>query len=367
MKLERGRISGQELLFSVFCFMQGTILRSGFIISITRNDSWAMAFSGLLFTLPIVVIYAALIRWFPGKSLIEMDDVIFGPVLGKAVSVLYLFFFLSLCALNTRDLGNFVVDYVLPGTPLAAIILLFLLACVYMLRKGMENLMRLSAVFCILVVVGVAVNFLLVLKDMQWEFLKPFFRLPLTKYVQGTASVAAVPMGEILAFTMVTPMLGKGQKAGKFLFLGLIFSAVFMAFVMLRDIMTLGPLVAIVSLPSFESVRYVSLANILTRMESIYSVILVILFLFKVGILQYASGLGLSQMLRFKSHKPLMLPIAALVLFYSLFVFESVMENINWGATTAPFFSLTFELMLPGISLLTARLRGLHKAREVKP
>lgn len=366
MRLERGRVPGQDLLFSVFCFMQGTMLRSGFIIGTTRNDSWAMAFTGLLFTLPLIAVYTALLRRFPGKSLIEIDDHIFGPVLGKAVSILYLFFFLSLCALNTRDLGNFAVGYMMPATPIAAIIFLFLAVCVYALRKGVENLMRLSTLFCIVAVGALVINSILILKDIQLEFLKPFFRLPLMKYVQGTASVVAVPMGEVLAFTMIAPMLAKGQKAGKPLVIGLSFSAVFMAVVLLRDIVTLGPLVSIVSLPSFESVRYVSLAGVLTRMESIYAVVLIMLFLFKVSILLYAFTLGLSQLLGLKSHMPFTLIAAALVFFYSLLVFESVMENMEWGASTAPFFSLTFEFLLPALSLLVAALRGLNRAREAE-
>ena len=365
MKLEKGHITGLELLFSVFCFMQGTILRSGFIIAVTRNDSWAMAFTGLLFALPIVAIYAALLRWFPGQGLFEINTAIFGRALGKAVSVLYLFFFLSLTALNTRDLGNFVEGYMMPETPIAAIVPLFLLACVYAIRKGIQNLMRLSIVFSIIAVGAVIFNFILILKDVRLDFLKPFFRLEPMKYVQGTVTVAAVPLGEILAFTVIAPMLGKGKKAGVPLTLGLIASAVFMAVVILRDIITLGPLVSIVSLPSFESVRYVSLAGVLTRMESIYAVVLVALFLFKVSILLYAFVLGLSQLLDMKSYPPLILVAGVLAFLYALLVFESVMENMDWGATTAPFFSLTFEFVLPAVSLLVARLRGLNRTREV--
>lgn len=366
MKLEKGTISEKELLFAVFCFMQGTLLRSGYIVSITRNDSWLMAFTGLLFTLPLVAIYASLLRRFPGKSLVEIDDLIFGPVIGKAVSVLYLFFFLSLSALNTRDLGNFVVANMIPETPLAAAILLFLLVCVYAISRGIANLLRLSVFFSLIPLAAVFINSLLILKDVQIEFLQPFFQLPVMKYIQGTISVAAVPMGEILAFTMIAPMLQKKENTGKLLVKGLIFSALFLAVVLLRDIVTLGPLASIVSLPSFESVRYVSLADILTRMESIYAIVLIILFLFKVSVLLYAFVLGLSQLLSLNSYRPLTLVAAVLVLFYSLLVFESVMENMNWGASTAPFFSLTFELLLPAVSLLAAHLRRLNKAGEVK-
>lgn len=389
MKLEMGSISSKDLMFAVFCFMQATILRSGFIISITRQDSWAMAFTGFLFALPILAIYAALLRKFPGKNLIEIDDIIFGPVLGKIISVLYLFFFVSLAALNTRDLGYFVVGYMMPETPIAVVILIFLLGCVYAIRKGIENLMHLSTFLFIIAVASLIINFILILKDVKFEFLKPFFRLEPMKYVQGTVSVAAVPMGEILTFTMITPMLGKDKKTGIPLLLGLALSALSMAVVILRDIITLGPLVSIVSLPSFESIRYVSLAGILTRMESIYAVVLLVLFIFKVTFLLYAFVLGLSCMLSRKirpepkldntgqpygseklyskvSYPPFTLISSAFVFFYSIFVFESIMENMNWGATTAPFFSLTFEFLLPAVSLLVACLRKIGRAREVK-
>ncbi len=240
MKLEQGRISSRELIFAVFCFMQGTMLRSGFIISVTRSDSWAMAITGLLMTLPLVAVYAGLMRRFPGKSLIEIDDIVFGPVLGKVISALYLFFFLSLAALNTRDLSNFVVDYMMPETPLAAVGILFLFGCVYAIRKGIEPLLRLSVVFCILTVAAVAVNSIFILKDVEFTFLKPLFQQPLMKYVQGTVTVTAVPMGEILTFTTIAPMLGKDKKTFKPLSLGLILSAAFLAVIMLRDLVTLG-------------------------------------------------------------------------------------------------------------------------------
>ncbi len=389
MKLEKGSISPKELMFSVFCFMQGTVLRSGFIISVTRQDSWAMAITGFLLTLPILAVYTGLLRRFPGKNLIEIDDIVFGPVFGKILSAFYLFFFVSLAALNTRDLGNFVAGYMMPETPIAAVTLIFLVGCAYTLRKGIENLMHLSVLFSIIAMGALAVNSILLLKDVQPEFLRPFFQLKFSEFVQGTVSVAAVPMGEILAFTMITPMLGKDKKVGKPLLLGLALSATSMALVIIRDIITLGPLVAIVSLPSFESMRYVSLAGILTRMESIYAVVLVILFLFKVSILLYAFVLGLTQMLSGKSSPrinpdpagqsyeaeqrrgrrsapPLVLISVAFVFFYSLFVFESVMENMNWGATTAPFFSLTFEFLLPAVSLLVVCLRKIDKAQEVR-
>lgn len=384
MNLKKGTISTKDLMFAIICFIQGTVLRSGYIVGITLQDSWAMAITGFLSTLPLVFIYNALLRKYPGKDLIDIDAIVFGPIMGKIISILYLFFFVSLAALNTRDLGNFVADFMTPQTPIAAIIFIFLLGCVYTIYKGIENLLHLSTALIILSVGAIIINFILVLKDVHPSFLKPFFQLEPMKYVQGTVSVTAVPFGEILVFTMLTPLLEKDTKTAKPMLLGLLFSAVTMGIVILRDIITLGPLASIVSLPSFESVRYVSLSSILTRMESIYGVVLIILFLFKVSILLYVFAVGLTKILSRntpelkgqdsnaeyfrsqKSHPPLLLISAVLVYFYSLFVFESVMENIYWGATAAPFFSLTFEFLLPFATLLISLLRGIRRPQEVK-
>lgn len=73
--------------------------------------------------------------------------------------------------------------------------------------------MRLSTVLCIAAAGAVIINFILILKDVRLDFLKPIFRQPFMRYVQGTMTVSAVSMGELLVFTMVVPLLGKGQKA----------------------------------------------------------------------------------------------------------------------------------------------------------
>lgn len=388
MKLEKGCISPKDFVFATFCFMQATVLRSGYIVGLTRQDSWAMAITGLLFSLPMIGIYAMLLNSHPGKNLFEIDDLVFGPVLGRFVSALYLFFFLSLAALNMRDLGNFTVGYMMPETPMSVIFLLFLIGCVYGLGKGIKNLMYLSPLISFITISALVVNFILLLSDVDFSFLKPFFQMEMGKYVQSTVSVAAVPIGEIVVFLMLTPMLKEGAKAGTPLLLGAALSALSMMLVLVRDIITLGPLSMIVSLPSFESVRYISLSGVLTRLESIYAVTLVLLFLFKISILLYVFALGLTQLLNQgsrlpanrqsnnqliepeqmphkKRYPPFLRLSAALVFFYSLFVFESVMENRDWGATAAPFFSLTFELFLPAVTLLAVGLRRLARPKEV--
>lgn len=373
MKLERNSIAPYEFTFSIVCFMHGTVLRSGYIISITRQESWIMGITGFLLSLLILLIYSLLIKRFPSKNLMEINEAVFGTVGGKIISALYFFFFISLAALNTRDAGNFVTGYMMPETPIRAIALMFLFACMYAIKKRLSNLFHLSTLIVIVVLVAMILNTVLIFKDINFDFLSPLFQLEPQKYIQGTVSLAAVPLGEVLIFMMLTPMVNNHKKASRALFFGIVISTISMILVMLRDIVTLGPLVSVVSLPTLESIRYVSLDDIISRLESIYATLLIILLIFKVTVLLYVSVLSfsqitgstptydatsLSELCHDKPIKTPVLPIlAALTFFYSIFVFESVMENIQWGATAAPFFSLTFELLLPAVTLLTAVLR----------
>ena len=146
--------------------------------------------------------------------------------------------------------------------------------------------------------------------------------------------------------------------------LGLTISAIYMTAVLLRDITTLGPMISVFMLPSFESVRYVSLAGILTRIESLYAVLMICLFLYKVIILLYAFVLGVAQLFKLKSYHPVLRVCTALVFFYSLIVFKSAMENANWGGTTAPIFSLSFEFLIPAVTLAVACLRKIGSGGE---
>lgn len=361
MKLEKGRITGLQIMCAVSCFLHGTVLRSVFVISVTGRDSWAMAITGFLCFMPVLLVYYLLLKWFPGKSLFEINEEVFGKAAGKILSLVYLFFFLSLSALNLRDLGNFVVDFVMPETPDIAVLILFMVFCVYTVRKGLEGFMRIGVVFPLLSVLVIVLNFILVINDAEWGYLQPAFTEKFMVYVQGTHIVATIPFGELIVMMMVAPNIRKGENAAKYIFWGALMSAAFMVLVIIRDIISLGPLANIISLPSFEAVRTVNFADIITRTESFYALLLVSLMFIKLCILLYVTALGIAQIFELDHYRRLVCIVGVIIVCYSGFVFESSMENGYWGSHVTPFFWLLFQYILPLVTLAAARLRGMHR------
>ena len=363
MRNEKERISELQLMFSVICFMQATMMRSVFVSSVTGIDSWAMAFTGALVHLPMLLGYITLTRWFPGKCLFEINEELFGPIIGRVFSAIYLYFFLTLSALNALDASYFVTDFMMPGAPLTLVLAMFLLACVYAVRKGLESYTRLSPALFVGAIAIVLLNFALVLKDTNISYLFPMFQQPLIKYVQGTHIAATIPYGEGILFLMITPSLGLEKGAGRPLLLGLLLSSLFMAGIIFRDVICLGPLITYVSLPSFEAVRIINLADIITRIESLYGIINVSLLYFKLCILLYVCTRGIAQMTRLKQYKHLALAVGAFVCVYGLTVYDSMIKHGYSGSFTAPFLWLLFEYILPSATLLAALIRR-HQAKK---
>ena len=116
-EIETGRIPGVQDMFSIACFIQASSMLTTFIVDTGRNDTWLVVLLGFLSCSPLLLIYLGLMRRFPDLSLAGVNNAVFGPVAGKIVTVLYLWFFLTLTSLNLRDMTNFINLAFLPLTP----------------------------------------------------------------------------------------------------------------------------------------------------------------------------------------------------------------------------------------------------------
>lgn len=357
MRLEHGRISSRQLFFAVFCFLQGTILRSSFVVTVLGHEAWMTAISSLVFCVPILLVYGTLLKWYPDKNLFEINEEVFGTVAGKIVSALYLFFFFSLSSLNINDMGTFVGDFLIPQTPLLAIHGFLIVFAIYCVRKGLEGLVRPIAMFSLVAVLVVVVNFILVVGDTEWSFLLPMFTHEPIEYVQGTHITATIPMGETLVFLMIAPATKEKERVTPALIGGVVASALFMLVVVIRDTVTLGPLLPYVTFPSFEAARSIGFSNFFARTETLYALVLVSLTFIKVCLLLYITSLGLAQITGLKRYLPLITVSGAFATAYSMIVFKSGMEHLFWGVTVTPFSWTVFEYILPLLTLVTALIR----------
>ena len=340
------------------CYVMGTNLVSVFISDVAGNESWFMGIGGAIVFMPVLWVYLALAKRYSGRSLFEINELALGSTCGRMFSLLYLSFFLTLGALNVIEAANFLYYFIMPDTPLIFIAIFLVAACVYCVKRGLLAIARVSTIFLIIAVLGMIFTTILSISHMNLDFLFPVFNRGLIDYVQSAHIAAAIPFGESFIFLMIVPELSEKASVRK-VYVGMsLFTVFIMTLVYFREVLSLGPIIDIATLPSFEAVRIINIDDIFSRIESLFALLLVSLTFFKILIIFSICLKGTKQLFRLESYEHLIIMLGAFFTVYAIGVYGSPSRNIFWGKNVSPFIWSFFSFLMPLITLFVSGIRG---------
>lgn len=362
MKLETGRITSFQYLASIACYLQASSLLTSFFTPLVKQDSWLIILLGIAAAMPLLLIYLALMRTFPGKNLIEMCQAAFGNIGGAVTSLLFIWFFITLASVSLSSFGVFIRQTILVETPTIATVIVCMLFCAYAVSNGLKVVTRYTPVFSLLGYTLTALGIIFTLEIMDFNNFLPMLTMPSGKYLQSLNIMTTVPFGELVVFLMVAPYVSRGKKSrGAYLFGGFLLGCITFLAVTLRDTAVLGNVGLLSAQPSFETLRLVNIGSMLNRMEIVFAIVLILQMVFKIMFLYYVAVLATAQLFKLKSYNPLVLIMGALITVYSVFAYPSTMVRASLGREVLPILWLLFELLLPLLLLVVGRIRGLHK------
>ena len=353
------KVTSKQILYASAVCIIATSLLTKPLYTFTKNDSWAAVAAGFVAASVVFVVYAALSRRFSKFTLVEINDTVFGPVIGKIISALYVYFFFTLTCFDMDIIADFIKTVILPDTPVILILIVFILICAYAVRKGPVNLMKYSALLIYISVVIILFNTLLLINNSDLRRLLPLFSLKSENYLAGTHLVTLIPLCDPFILIMFLPDMIRPKEFGKALFKGLVIGAAFLLLIVIRDVSVMGEMISISAYPSHSSIRMIDVGDFLTRMDIVYISILIILMFYKVTVLIYASAAGLQRLLRLDSYKMLLNILCVLLVLYTMIIFKSSSEHVAWLMSGgAEFHHMFFVVLLPLVTLITALLRG---------
>lgn len=359
MQLEQGRISSRELLVIAFVFTIGSSILLNPSVLVGRN-AWLVILAGMLEGLFFAFIFTTLAMRFKGKNLVEINNLIFGSILGKVISLAYLGYFLLVGSLALRTFGAFFVVGFYPETPLIVFIVLEAIVCAYAVRHGLEVIARCSLIFVPIVIIFLVVDVFFLLNQMDLTKLLPFFDVSWSQFLQATQAIAAFPFGETIAFLMIFAYVKEQQKARRSFFLALFFAGIILCVMLAKVIATLGDIVIINTYPFLTSVRLINVAEVFTRLELIIISSILMMGFLKMAIFYYVSTLGLAQVFKLRSYQPLVIPVGIIMIVLSMLIVENTNEMMKLAMYKYPYFALPFQFGLPLLSLLVAAIRGVR-------
>jgi spore germination protein KB len=240
----------------------------------------------------------------------------------------------------------------------------FLMLCAQAIRKGPVKMTRYGLFLTILAIVGILMNSLMLINETDIHNLMPVFTMPVRNYLIGAHIVTMLPLCESFIFTMFIPFMEKPKEIGRALIGGMTIGGAVLFIIVLRDVTVLGKFVTVFVHPTFNAIRMINIADILTRLEIIYAGLLIIMLFLKVSVAYYATVSCLQSFFDTASYTQYIYCIGALAVIYSMACFNSNAEHIKWLITVVPTYSSFFLLILPLMTLIVSLLRGNYGSKR---
>lgn len=357
IKLKQEKISNSQLTFAVIGFTIGSslVLPPGRDLA---SKAWMAIILGLLEGIIFILIFTNLSQKFNMKSYFEILKKIFGKFLGTIFFSIFVLYCIHLCSLVLRNFMDFISTTMMLTTPIMAIGIAVLATTVYATFYGIGVIGRNSQVLVPLTFIAVAITVILLYKDMNIMYFKPFFEVKIKELLLASHGAASFPFGETVVFLMIFPLVKNSKKVRSSVIKGVMYGGLIILVAVLRNIAVLGIRSTIATYPSAQAVRLINIGNVITRLEVIIFFNLLTMGFIKCSVLLWCSCKGLSELLNMNKYQDVIIPVAILILFVANFQFQNVMDNVKF-TEFYPLYVPFIQVGIPGLALIVAKIRKL--------
>jgi len=364
MKLEKGVISNTQLMLLILSFMEFMVMSINFVYSISGTDTWISVLTAYPIVILVAIGYTAIAKSYPGQNLVQLNDMALGPYMGKFFSALYIWFFFEYMIHFAYYFNSFWITYIMDETPREAFVILLMFVCAMAVRSGIEVISRCSSILAVIVVIVVLSTAILLTKDMRLDHFSPILQISPKNFIQSVHIILTIPFCDIVAFLMIFPYTKENKKVRKPILIAISLSTAILLITVVITTAVLGARMATSTSATFAVTREIDIAKVLTRLDVLVAITLLITVFVKVSVFYYATALGLAQLLKLRSYKPLVVPIGILAAVISANLYPSDMEQVYCAQYIWPFNASLFEFVLPAITLIVIGIRRLIKRKE---
>jgi len=322
-----------------------------------KHDAWLVTMVGTVIGLLAAIIITSLGNSFPRQTIIEYSETLLGKYAGKAVAALFLIFFIYLAGLTVRDLGDFATTTDYHQTPLVVFHIVIISIAIYATRCGLEVIARVTELFLVIIFVALSVMLTVItlIPGFDLANLLPVFDAGYKPFIAGSMGAADF-LTQSLVLAMIIPFLTNKKAARPAAFTGGIISGLLLTLTAAFTLAVYGTMAVGLTFPFFNAVKMVSLGKTIERLDLILKPIWGMAVVMKASFLLYITSLGTAQLLKLSDHKPLVLPVAIIIVDMAHWVYATEVEYQAAKHAIASY-TLTMQLLLPFLLLTIAFIR----------
>lgn len=335
-----------QIMFSMVLFNFGSSVVMG-VSSGVGQDSWIPIVLGAVLAMLVFLVYARIIRLFPEKDLFEIMEIVFGKIVGKVLTALFVWYAIYLSALVLRNFSEFTQISAMPETPQLPIMILMILTTVYLARSGVRAIGRWSQVIIFFVLSVVVLTFMAAIPHLKLNDLMPFFEHPPAKIAKCAFELFSFPYAETVIFLGLAGSFQKKDNPYKLFAYALIMVLCVFILVFLRNLTLLGAtLMEMEYFPSYVTARIIDIGDFLARIEGSISSNFLFAGIVKITVCLLAACKGMASLFKLQQYRGIVLPMGMLSLAICAIVYKNTMDMFAFLSYYS-YFAFPFQVVIP--------------------
>ncbi|MDD2377598.1 MAG: endospore germination permease [Bacilli bacterium] len=355
------KVTSRHAIVVLILFIFGSSVVAG-VNTEAKQDSWIALIAAVFLSIPILLIYARIIKLYPGLGLYEIVEKLFGKIGGKIITLIMAWYSLHLGAIVLRNFSEYINITTLLNTPQILIVIMLLLVTIYIARSGPYILGSWSIVGLMLIILMVLISVVFSFNRIDIQNIFPIMGSGFKKVTSGTINIISFPFAETVLLLPFACFLKKSDSPYKIYMYGLLFGGIILLIIIMRNLTVLGADMMYQSyFPSFTAARVIEVGNFLTRVEGLITINFIIAGITKITVCLISFALAIARILSINNYKRVVMPSALLFLALSTIIYNNTSEMKNF-TNVYPFYAATFQLIIPLIIWITAEIK---KKQEV--
>ncbi len=279
-----------------------------------NQDVWIVLLITFVYILLLNAPMLIIINKFRGINVNQSAEIIFGKFFGKVIMVPFVLFFIycfTACMLIT---GHFISSFLMADTPPWALHLCMVVPTCYAAYKGAGTIGRLATFIVPLAILMIAVFLFAGIGEMDFNALLPILADSTFLELNKGAFLTAARYSEILIFFVFAYHLQQKYSINRTYVNALVLFGLCFFGILMPTVLVLGvDFAKLVFSPYFVYTRQLTAFGFLERLQSLNTVVWFPTAILKLTIYQYMASEVFAGIVKAKSHKKFVVPIALIV------------------------------------------------------
>lgn len=328
-----------------------------------RQNLWLSPILASIIGFFTMIIIHKLHKLFPDKTIIEMNELIIGKVLGKLLSIIFLIYLILTTGLIIRDYGEFIISSFLFNTPLIVVISSMVLLCAFTVHGGLELISRVGQLLFPFFIFPFLLLIALLAPNFELGNILPVLEDGIIPPIKGAIPTTGW-FGEILIITFLLPFLTDKKNCFKYGMMTVFLIMMTLVIGNLAVLFVLGTTTATKIYPLMNVSRYISYADFFENLDAMTMAVWILGAYVKITVFYYAIVLSTIQLFNLSDFRIVVWPLSILLVEFSFWSIPNMMAFSHHGSVYFPFYAFMIQTLIPLLLLLIALVRKKQKAES---